>query len=254
MQSSATLDFGYPWWLSYGHLVILIPALAALAAAWSRKWPRWTIITFGIITLWSASALFVLRTVNITGRGSLPTENFLKSGAGKVLDIGAGTGRSSIMVLDSRPQTTLVALDEFGHSFEHHFGPGSEPQQRILSNLKAAGLAERTTIVSADMRKLPFDNATFDAAISAYAMDHLNREGSKRAIAEAARVLKPGGEFLLILVHNDGWIKFAFGPALSHGGTRPKSWWTASLQEAGFQIQEEGTAPATLYFLLRKPS
>jgi len=252
MQLSATLDFGYPWWLSYGHIVILIPALATLAAAWFRKWPRWTIITFSIIALWSAAALIALRTVNITGRGSLPTENFLKSGAGKVLDIGAGTGRSSIMVLETRPQTTLVALDQFGHSFEHHFGPGAEPQQRLLSNLQAAGLAERATIASADMRKLPFDNATFDAVISAYAMDHLPREGSKQAIAEAARVLKPGGEFLLILVHNDRWIKFAFGPALSHGGTRPKSWWAASLREAGFQIQEEGAAPATLYFLLRR--
>ncbi|MBL8178716.1 MAG: class I SAM-dependent methyltransferase [Bryobacterales bacterium] len=252
MQNNVTLDFGYPWWLSYGHVVLLIPALAALGVGAARKWPRWMLATLGVTALWSAASLVVLRNFNADGRAAMPTENFLKSGAGKVLDIGAGTGRSSIMVLDARPQATLVALDRFGESFEHHFGHGHEPEQRLLSNLQAAGVERRASIVSADMRKLPFNDASFDGVVSAYAMDHLPREGSKQALAEAARVLKPGGDFLLMLVYNDRWTRFAFGPALSHGGTRPSSWWRASLEEAGFRVLEEGTRPATLYFLLRR--
>jgi ubiquinone/menaquinone biosynthesis C-methylase UbiE len=156
------------------------------------------------------------------------------------------------MVLEARPQSTLVALDLFGESFEHHFGPSESPQNILLRNLKAAGVVERATIVTADMRKLPFEPAAFDAIVSAYAMDHLDRQGISQALAEAARVEKPGGDFLLILVGKEPWIHFAFGPLIMHSGARGSEWWTARLQEAGFQVNEHGTRPGTLYLLARR--
>lgn len=246
-------DFGYPWWLSYGHLVVLIPSLALLVLAIQRKWAHWITLLAGFVVVWSASALLLTRFgFNANGIPPLLTERFLSSGQGRVLDIGAGTGRSSIMVLRARPQATLVALDLFGESFQHHFGAGETPQQRLMANLKAAGVEQRTTIVTSDMRKLPFDNDAFDGIVSAYAIDHLNRAGSEQTLAEAARVLKPGGDFLLILISNNAWTKFAYGPLLSHGGTRSTDWWAAALGKAGFQIQEHGLKPMTLYFLARR--
>ena len=206
-----------------------------------------------VLALWSSAAFVVARfTLDINGRAPLPTQNFFRAGTGRVLDLGAGTGRSSIMVLEARPQATLVALDLFGDSFEHHFGPGESPQERLLQNLKAAGVAERTSITTADMRKLPFEPATFDAIVSAYAVDHLNREGITQALAEAARVVKPGGDFLLILVGKEPWVQFAFGPLIMHSGARGPAWWATRLQEAGFQILEQGTRPGTLYLLARR--
>ena len=250
---NAHLDFGYPWWLSYGHLAVLAVCAAALLLGYSRKWSKWPMICIGVLTLWSSTVFLLIQFgFDINGRASLPTQNFLRSGTGRVLDLGAGTGRSSIMVLTSRPQATLVASDLFGDSFESHFGAGESPQQRLLRNLKAAGVDQRASIETADMRKLPFEAASFDAIVSSYAVDHLRREGVSQALAEAARVLKPGGDFLLILVANDRWVKFAFGPLLSHGGTRGSEWWDARVKEAGFQVLEEGTSPATLYFLLRR--
>lgn len=254
MATTTSIDFGYPWWLSYGHLCVLGPALALMVVGRIRHWSKWPMIGLGLLALWAASALLVLRSFNVSGKASLPAPNFFRSGTGRVLDIGAGTGRSSIMVLEARPQATLVALDLFGRSFEQHFGPGNSPQERLLRNLKAAGVDQRATIETADMRKLPFDAASFDAIVSAYAIDHLGREGIGQALAEAARVLKPGGDFLLILVANDRWAKFAFGPLLSHGGTRGAEWWTARANEAGFQLIEQGTQPVTLYLLLRRPA
>jgi ubiquinone/menaquinone biosynthesis C-methylase UbiE len=251
--STSALAFGYPWWLSYGHLPIVACAVALLLLGYWRKWSKWPMLIVGVVALWSSVAFVVVRFgLDINGRASLPTQSFLQSGAGRVLDIGAGTGRSSIMVLEARPRATLVALDLFGESFDEHFGPGQSPQQRLLANLHAAGVDQRATIVTADMRKLPFDARTFDAIVSAYAMDHLNRQGSTQALAEAARVIKPGGDFLLILVDNDPWAKFAFGPLFMHMGTRGADWWTARVREAGFQICEEGTRPATLYLLARR--
>jgi ubiquinone/menaquinone biosynthesis C-methylase UbiE len=182
----------------------------------------------------------------------LPTQAFLRSGAGRVLDMGAGTGRSSIMVLESRPQATLVALDLFGQSFDQHFGRGQTPQDRLLANLKAAGVDRRATIATADMRKLPFGPAAFDAVVSAYAIDHLNRQGTDQALAEAARVLKPSGDLLLMIIANEKWAKFAFGPLLSHGGPRGAAWWATHVEKAGFQILEQGTRPLTFYLFARR--
>jgi ubiquinone/menaquinone biosynthesis C-methylase UbiE len=121
-----------------------------------------------------------------------------------------------------------------------------------LTNLKVAGVDGRATIETADMLKLPFGDRTFDALVSAYAMDHLGRNGARTALAEAHRVLKPGGDFLLILVANDGWAKLAFGPLLSHGGTYGAGWWRDSAVKAGFEVREEGTRPVTTYFLLNR--
>jgi len=248
------LDFGYPWWLSYGHLAVFGVVAAVLLAGYVRKWSKWLMVLLGAVALWSGSVFLLIHFgVDINGRAALPTQSFLRSGTGRVLDVGAGTGRSSIMVLTARPQATLVASDLFGESFEHHFGRGESPRERLLRNLKAAGVDRRASIETADMRKLPFETASFDAIVSSYAVDHLNREGVGQALSEAARVVKPGGEFLLILVANDAWVKYAFGPALSHGGTRGPAWWRDRIREAGFQVAEEGTAPATLYFLLRRP-
>jgi SAM-dependent methyltransferase len=255
MPAHAPLDFGYPWWLDYGHLTIAIPALALFLIAYVRRWSRGALVIFGGITLWAGAAFLWMHygfAIN-TSVPALPTEAFFKSGSGRVLDLGAGTGRSSIMVLAARPQATLVASDLFGDSFDQHFGHGEAPEQRLLRNLQAAGVEQRASIVRADMRKLPFDNQSFDALVSAYAVDHLNRDGIHQALSEAARVVKPGGDFLLILVANDKWAKLAFGPLLAHGGVRGREWWTARLQEAGFQVREDGVSPMTLYLLAKRP-
>ena len=248
--SQTSLDFGYPWWLNYGHLALFGVLLAAVLAARAAGASRWVVILLGTLSLWAGSVALLVHFFGINHVPPLPTAAFLRSGTGRVLDLGAGTGRSSIMVLTERPQATLVASDLFGTSFTHHFGPGERPQDRLLANLKAAGVDGRATIETADMLKLPFADRAFDAIVSAYAMDHLGRNGARTALAEAHRVLKPGGDFLLILVANDRWAKLAFGPLLSHGGTYGPDWWRDAAVKAGFDIREEGAHPVTTYFLL----
>jgi ubiquinone/menaquinone biosynthesis C-methylase UbiE len=249
------IDFGYPWWLSYGHLVVAVPAAAVLLFGYARKWSRTPMLLWSVVLLWSTTALFVARFVlNVNGRASLPTQSFIPSGRGRVLDMGAGTGRSSIMVLESRPQATLVALDLFADSYKEHFGTKISPQARLFANLKAAHVENRATIKVGDMRKLPFEAAEFDAIVSSYAIDHLSRAGVEQSLREAARVVKPGGEFLLILIAKDPWLEFAFGPLMLHAGIHGVEWWTSHLKEARFQVIEQGIRPATLFLLSRSVS
>lgn len=113
-NANASLDFGYPWWLSYGHLVILAGAGALLLLGFRLTWSRWAIVLLGAVTLWAGTAFLLIQFgVDINGQAALPTERFLSSGTGRVLDLGAGTGRSSIMVLAARPNATLVASGSF---------------------------------------------------------------------------------------------------------------------------------------------
>ena len=247
------LDFGYPWWISYGHLILTAILLAVLLLGYKMRWSRWLMVPLAVVTLWSISAFLVARfALDINGRAKMPTEAFLRSGHGRVLDIGAGTGRSSLMVLEARPNTTVVALDLFGKSYVEHFGAEQTPGAKLMANLKAAGVDQRASVQAGDMRKLPFEPASFDAIVSSYAIDHLNREGIEQALAEASRVVKPGGEFLLMIIGKDPWLQYTFGPLLLHAGTRGAEWWTSRLETAGFQVTEHGTRPGTLYLLARK--
>jgi len=182
------IDFGYPWWLSYGHLVLALVLVGLLFLVRGRI----SRVLLAVLVIWSLVSFVVLRfVIDINGRASMPTQTFIESG--RVLDLGAGTGRSSVMVLEARPKVTLVALDLFGESFAGHFGKTESGEQKLLANLKAAGVEGRASVVKHDMRELPFEAGVFEGVVSAYALDHLGRVGINKTLREAARVLKPGG-------------------------------------------------------------
>jgi ubiquinone/menaquinone biosynthesis C-methylase UbiE len=254
------IDFGYAWQWNYGHLVVAAIAAALCLLALTQKWHKLLLALFGALTLWSFTAFLLVRFgFDMNGRMALPTQSFLAAGSGTILDMGAGTGRSALMVLEARPKTTLVALDSFSTEYVQHFGADGKAQevpdvgrQRLLANFRAAGVEQRATIQPGDMRHMPFPSASFDGIVSAYAIDHLNSAGVRSALSEASRVLKPGGEFLLIVIAKDVWLKFTFGPILMHAATRAPDRWDQLLEQAGFQMVEQGKRPATLYFLTRK--
>ena len=254
------IDFGYPTLITYGHLLLTAAVLPLALLAWFRRWSKWVLIPTVVIVLWSLSAFALMRFgLDLNGRMAVPTQSFLASGTGKVLDMGAGSGRSAIMVLEARPKCTLVALDLFGEQYDKHFGTDGKTQdvtqigrERLVANFRAAGVEQRASIQPGDMRHMPFEAASFDAIVSAYAIDHLNTEGIRQSLAEGARVLKPKGEFLLVVISKDAWLNYVWGPVLLHGGTRGPGRWTQLLNEAGFDVVEQGTQPATLYFLARK--
>jgi SAM-dependent methyltransferase len=244
-----TYDFGYSWFIAYGLAVPLVLAAAlACLAAW-RRWPR--LVSFGAwaIAAWAIAGLILVNVVfGINRPMELPTERFLPSGRGRVLDVGAGSGRAAVGVLLARPATRVTGID----LYRGYMGIEDNTPERFMRNARIAGAAERAEAVRGDARALPFGDATFDAVVSSYVIDHLRGEGKAEALAEAARVLKPRGEFLLLIVNAD-WPTRLFSPhALAHHPRQDPARWRAMLEKAGFAIEEEGTRPATLYWFARK--
>ena len=178
----------------------------------------------------------------------LPTARFLASGSGRVLDAGAGSGRAAVGVLLARPGTTVTGLD----IYQGFWGIDDNTPDRFMTNARIAGAAGRAEARTGDMRDMPFDAATFDAVVSSYAIDHLREDGKVKAVAEVARVLKPRGEFLLMIVNVD-WLAWLFSPhAIAHHPAQDPARWRALLEQGGFVVEEEGTKPATRYLLARK--
>jgi len=241
-------DFGYEWPWTWGHAIaaLILTALAIILAKLAWKW--WATVCAALAAWAVAGGLIVNLVFRFSLPIALPTEQFLVAGQGRVLDAGAGSGRSSLMVLLSRPNATVTALDIFGAEY----GIGSNTPERLLDNARAAGADARLEVAVGDMRAMPFDPATFDGAVSAFAIDHLSRPDVERTFAEMARVIKPGGDFLLLVINQDGWIRAAL-PFFAHhgyfGGRAYPERWRAQLQAAGFSVAEEGTQPGTLYFL-----
>jgi SAM-dependent methyltransferase len=190
MLNFLTYDFGYSWSVRNAMLLPLILAGGVAAFAAWRSWPRWVIVSMGIVALWATADVLILNAM-LNRPMRLPTERFLTSGSGRVLDVGAGSGRATIGVLLARPGTTAIGVD----IYSGYWGIDENTPDRFMKNARIAGVAERAAARVGDMRELPFRDGEFDAVVSSYAIDHLRRDERAKAIAEVARVLKPGASF-----------------------------------------------------------
>jgi tRNA (uracil-5-)-methyltransferase TRM9 len=98
---------------------------------------------------------------------------------GRLINVGCGHGADFI---------------PFKDSFELHgidFSPGMLRQAERY----AAKYGFTASLVEADARQLPFDDASFDWAIAVAIYHHLETEDDRlRGLSELCRVLQPGGE------------------------------------------------------------
>lgn len=241
-------EFGYSWPIAYGFAIPLAIGIALAAVATWRRWRAWVTGVSAVIIVWSVAALYVTNVVwGINRPMTLPTERFLESGSGRVLDVGAGSGRAAVGVLLARPRTTVTALD----IYDGYMGIEDNTPARFMRNARIAGAADRAEALVGDAREMPFADGSFDAAVSSYMIDHLGRDGRIKALHEVARVLKAHGEFLLLIVNTDWWT-WLVSPPMAHHFRPDAARWRAQLHEAGFDVEEEGTQPVTLYWLARK--
>lgn len=139
-----------------------------------------------------------------------------------VVDLGSGSGRD------------LRALSA------HGFRPVGLDYAESL-----ARYAHRTTripMVNGDLRRLPFLNASIDGAWAAASLLHLRRGELSVALAEVARVVKPGAPFFASLKQGLGEGRDVTGRWFTYYS---RVQWEAALRAAGFsdiEISEEREA------------
>lgn len=246
-------DFGYSWPLTRGHLLLCLVAASLAALVWWRRWPRWIAGLFVAVGMWGLAGALVLHVaVEISRPVTLPTDAFLPAGGERVLDLGAGSGRATLGVLLARPKTTVTAVD----LYRGYYGIDDNTPDRLWRNARQAGVDGRLRVETADMRHLPFGGEAFDAALSVAAMDHLRWEGRKESLKEVSRVLRPGGQLLIVSLNSDWLVRLAFPQALhGHGywaSSENAQRWREAMNDVGLEMVETGTRPATVYFLARK--
>lgn len=247
-------DFGYSWWLNWGHGVVAVGAGVLAVLSWHRQGLRAPTLVLAVAALWGAAGAVAMHyAIQIGSPQRLATPSFLGSGRGEVLELGAGSGRATIGLLLARPDVTIVALD----AYRGYFGIDENTPDRLQRNLRAAGVEGRVHVQVADMRTLPFENDRFEAAYSVAAIDHLPWDGIAQTLAETARVLRPGGQLLIVSLNNDAWVRVAMPWSLhGHGfwGARQSQRrWREAIEHAGLSLRETGRGPATAYLLASKP-
>lgn len=100
-----------------------------------------------------------------------------------VLEMGSGAGFNAEVFLKRFPGWRLTVSDY-------------DPEMVELSRDRLARFPNGHDFRQADATKLPFPDAEFDIVISIFVWHHV--EEWPRATAECARVLKPGGQLILV--------------------------------------------------------
>ena len=96
----------------------------------------------------------------------------------RVLDMATGSGDLALAITKKCPSATVI---------------GADFCQPMLDLARRKGLAN---LVQADALKLPFADGEFDVVTIAFGLR--NMENWERALAEMARVLRPGGHLLVL--------------------------------------------------------
>ena len=117
-------------------------------------------------------------------------EKWKREGRKRVLDLGCGLGRHSILF--SRYGFEVSALD----SSEDAIG-----SLRKYSEENKLDIQCRV----GDMHELPYDDGSFDCIFAFLSISHTDSEGIKKVLSEIRRVLVPNGAVFFTLCSKDTW-------------------------------------------------
>jgi ubiquinone/menaquinone biosynthesis C-methylase UbiE len=138
----------------------------------------------------------------------------------RVLDLGCGTATLTILIKHIHPRAEVTGLD-------------GDAKILQIARRKAAGAGAEITLNEGLASELPYPDKSFDRVVSSLVLHHLTTEVRQRALSEAFRVLRPGGELHVA----------DFG--------RPNKLLLAMFREAGFGQSEERARYATMFGELR---
>ncbi len=127
-------------------------------------------------------------------------ESLKLQGDERILDLGCGRGAVVLMAAQFLTTGKAVGVDLWRTMDQS--GNSIEATRR---NAIAEGVADRVELHTADMQALPFPNDSFDVIVSSMAIHNISgTAGRKKAVEEAARVLRPGGRLMIADIRGTG--------------------------------------------------
>lgn len=149
------------------------------------------------------------------------------TGAEQVLDLGCGRGLMLIGAAKRLTTGTATGVD----IWQAEDLSGNKPEA-TARNAELEGVTDRVRIETADMRKLPFPDGTFDAVVSCAAVHNLYAASDReQAISEVVRVLKRGGRALI--------------DDIRHGAE-----YTRAFESRGCSVRNASSAVASLFLTI----
>lgn len=135
-----------------------------------------------------------------------------------ILDVGCGTGKLLRLASAHWPQAQLIGVD---------------PAQGMVETAKR--LTANATFFTGAAEALPLQDASIDLALSTMSFHHWQDQGA--GLREIARVLRPGGYFVLVDGSFPGWLVRVFGMKRFHSLARFRS----LFNQAGLGVQMQRT-------------
>jgi len=193
MQTSALLKPNYGNWVSKkfifvpGLVCLVSLGLAFLASFWAVPAGL-----FGLICVY-----FLLSYYRFSPAGGdvqakivgLVLDRLDWDGKGQALDIGCGNAALTLRLAQKYPSARVTGLDFWGRNWDYS-------KQVCEQNAGIAGVAERTVFQKASASALPFEDGSFDLAVSNLTFHEVSDTSDKRQVLrEALRVVRPGGKF-----------------------------------------------------------
>jgi len=189
-------NYGYdaPYALIMFALAALVTAIGVGIFLWQGM-PHGAKVMAVYCLFFTANAAFFWHT---TRRGKfIEWERILDRlslrGGESILDIGCGRG--AVLTAVARRLTTGKVT---GVDIWNTMDQSGNAKEVTLRNASLEGVSDRVQIETGDMRQLPFPDASFDVVVSSLAIHNISsNDDRKKAIAEAYRVLKPGGRLTI---------------------------------------------------------
>jgi ubiquinone/menaquinone biosynthesis C-methylase UbiE len=134
----------------------------------------------------------------------------------EVVDMGAGEGELALLL--ARFARRVTAVDQ-----------SQAMLKEVRTRAEASGLGSVVQVCESDMESLPLADASADAVFLSQALHHAAQPES--AVREAARILRPGGQVILLdlVKHDQDWVREQWADQwLGFGEQEVRDWMNAA--------------------------
>jgi SAM-dependent methyltransferase len=194
MKSPTSLKPDYGNWVS--KKFILVPGvlcLVFLGLAFLAPF----LAVFAVLFLLIFAYFVIARSLFSSAGGDVQSQivglilDYLEwDGKGQALDIGCGNAPLTVRLAKKYPDARVTGIDYWGKNWDYS-------RQVCEQNAKIEGVEARTIFQKASASALPFEDGSFDLAVSNLTFHEVSDTKDKREVLrEALRVVRLGGKFV----------------------------------------------------------